>query len=194
MENIDPKLLKIIALAKAGIGGERESAIALVRKICDREGIDFDAVMSDNGDMPKEYETDIKMKSKDEMRIVIQVAARFATTPEHPGVRGGWYRGYNECFVKYTTTAARHIETLNAIDAYLKVYRREKKNMLEALKEAFTAKHSLYPQFDQDDDEAEPKAKTAEERLKTWRAANIMQGLTESVNLQKQIGGSKNGG
>lgn len=190
MDNVNPKLLKIIALAKGGVGGERESAIRLVRSICEREGLEFDAVMSETGDMPKTFEPDIKVRHKDELRICIQVAARFAATAENPGVTGGAYRGYKEIYLKYTCTAARHIDTLNAIDVYLKAYRREKKNMLEALKDAFTAKHSLYPQYDTEDDEP-PKERTDEDRLKTWRAANLMQGLTESVNLHKQIGKGK---
>lgn len=187
-ENIDPKLLKIIALAKGGFGGEKDTALRLVRQICKREGLDFDEVMSDGGDMPKEYEPDIKIRSKDELKICIQVAARFALTPEHQSINAGYYRGYREVWLKYTTTAARHIETLNAIDAYLRVYRIEKKHMVEALKLAFSNKHHLYPQFDTAGDDEPSKPLSDEERAKHWRAANIKEGLMESVKLTKQIG------
>lgn len=193
MDEINPKLLKIIALAKAGIGGERTAAIELVHKICDREGLNFDEVMSDTaGDMPHLYEFDIKIRTKDEYRIALQVICRFGLTEEYPDIKGGYYRGYREVFFKYTATATRHIETLNAIDIYLKTYRKEKKNILEALKDAYVAKHNLYPQFDLKRDDEPPRERTDEERRKTWRTANVMQGLTESVNLQKQIGGGHN--
>jgi len=190
VDDVSPKLLKIIALAKQGVGGERDTAIALVRQICERESLDFDAVMSDSGDMPKLYEPDIKVRGKDELRIAIQVASRFATTPEHPGVRGGYYGGsYREIWLAYTTTAARHIDTLNAIEVYLRAYRREKKKFQLSLQKAFYAHHSLYPQFDTEDDDQPPKVKTLEERQSDLRAATMMMGMTEQVKIQKQLGG-----
>lgn len=189
MENIDPKLLKVIALAKQGVGGEKENAIRMVRAICQREGLDYDFVMSDGGALPKKYSTDIKVRSKDELRIIIQVAAKFATSPENPHVRGGYYRGYRECYVEYTATAAQHIDTLNAISVYLAAYRKEKANFMRALNKAFVSHHNLYPQFDSDDDEpAEPKEKTLQERQDDWRAAHVQMSLSEDVKLRKQLG------
>lgn len=192
MDNIDPKLLKVIALAKHGIGGEKETAIRMVRQICEREGLDYDFVMSDGGALPKKYSTDIKVRTKDELRIIIQVAAKFATSPENPHVRGGYYRGYREVFVEYTATAAQHIDTLNAISVYLTAYRKEKANFMRSLNKAFVAHHNLYPQFDTDEEEPqEHKPKTLEERQDDWRAANIGMALSEDVKLHKQLGGGE---
>lgn len=190
IENINPKLLKIIALAKGGVGGERTAAVNMVRAICEREGLDFDVVMSDKGEMPTEFEPDIKIRTKDELRVIIQVASKFATTPEYPNIRAGYYIGYREVWVKYTTTAAQHIDTLNAIAVYLKAYRREKKNFLRSLQTAFVAHHGLYPQFEQDEaEEQEPRQKTLEEKQDDWRAANMRMAMTESVNLRRELKG-----
>lgn len=186
MQDINPKLLKIVALAKQGIGGEKDTALALVRQMCERENLDFDEVMSDHN-APKERIADIKVRSKDELRICIQVAARFAATQEHQGVQGRYFSFDHSVRLWYTATMSRHIDTLNAVEVYLRAYRKEKKLIAEALKTAFTAHHNLYPTYDTDGDDEEPRERTLEERQATWRAAQVMQGLTESVNIVKTI-------
>jgi hypothetical protein len=189
MDDIDPKLLKIVALAKHGVGGEKDSAIALVKRICERDGLDYDAVMSDT-DMPKEYVADIKVRSRDELQVAIQVAARFATTPEHPEVRGGYYAFDKSIRLRYTTTAAKHFDTLNAINVYLKAFRNEKKKFLRSLGQAFYTHHGLFSQYQEpeSDEPTPPKKKTLQERQDEWRAANMMQAMTETVNIVKEIG------
>lgn len=189
MDDIDPKLLKIVALAKHGIGGEKDVAIALVKRICERDGLDYDAVMSDT-DMPKEYIADIKVRGRDELQVAIQVAARFATTAEHPQVRGGYYAFDKTIRLRYTCTAARHFETLNAINVYLKAFRNEKKKFLRSLGEAFYSHHGLFSTYAEEpaEDAEPPKPKTKQEREDEWRAMNMMQAMTESVNLTKEIG------
>lgn len=188
MDDINPKLLKIIALAKQGVGGERDNAIKLVSDICEREGLDFEAVMGEQPDTPREYKPDIKVRSRDELRIAIQVASRFATTAEHPGVRGGYYgRDYGEIWLRYTTTASKHIDTLNAISVYLTAYRREKKKFAKSLQVAFYSHHSLYPQFEQDGDARPEKEYTLEDKQDRLRAAQMMMAMTEQVNVHKQI-------
>lgn len=193
MDDIDPKILKIVALAKAGVGGEKETAMRMVKQICEREGIDFDELMSDRN-APKQFEPEIKVRSRDEMRIIIQVVARFGTTPEHPDVRAGYYSYTKEVWVRYTCTPSMHIDTLNAINVYLKAYRKEKKNFMDALKNAFVQHHNLYSQYHEEDDEPEaPKEKTLEERQADWRAANMMMAMTESVKLTKEIDSGEQG-
>jgi hypothetical protein len=186
MDDIDPKLLKIVALAKRGVGGEKTAAIALVKKICLRENLDFDEIMSDT-EAVRQYEPDIKFVGKDELQIAIQVAARFATTKEHPKVVGNWYYGVKLMWLRYTTTPQKHIDTLNAIRIYLKAYRREKKNILRSLPTAFYSHHGLYSSYTKLSEEP-PKPKTDQERLDDWRAANMSQAMTEQVNLVKEIG------
>lgn len=188
MDDIDPKILKIVALAKAGVGGEKEVALRMVKQICQREGIDFEELMSDRN-APKQFEPEIKVRGRDEMRIIIQVVARYGTTKEHPSVRAGYYSYSKEVWVRYTCTPAMHIDTLNAINVYLKAYRKEKKNFMDALKDAFVQHHNLYSQYYEElDDPEEPKPKTVEERQAEWRAANMMMAMTESVKLTKEIG------
>lgn len=192
MDDIDPKILKIVALAKAGVGGEKEVAIRMVKQICEREGIDFDELMSDH-DAPKEYSPEIKVKSKDELRICIQVAARFATTPQNPEVRGRYYSYDRTVILWYTCKPSTHIDTLNAISVYLKAYRAEKKKFMASLKEAFTAHHNLYSQFHEESEDDEPKERTLEERQNSWRAAHMMQAMTEQVKLTKEIDSGEQG-
>lgn len=191
MIDIDPKLLKVVALAKGGIGGEKDAAIAMVKRICDREGLDFDEVMDDH-DKPKEYTPEIKVRNREELQIAIQVAAKFATTKEHPQVRGRYY-GYDRTIILwYTCTPAQHIDTLNAVNVYLKAFRKERTNFLRSLQTAFYSHHNLFSQFKDDDgDDEPPKEKTLQERQDTWRAVQMMQAMTESVNITKEIGDGK---
>lgn len=189
LQDIDPKLLKIIALAKHGVGGEKEQAIRIVKRICLRDGLDFDEVMAGK-DQPKKYEPEFKILTKDEVQIAIQVAARFASTPEHPDVRGGRFRGYKLGYVEYTTTAARHIETINAIEIYLAAYRKEKKNIARALQQAFVINHGLYSQFKEDREDDRP-APTKDQLEEQARAIALTGALSEDVDLVKRIGSVK---
>lgn len=189
MDDIDPKLLKVVALAREGIGGEKETATRMVRKICKEQGIDFDVLMSGR-DQPRSFEYWTKVRSKSELRVCIQVAARFATTPEHPNVFGRYSSYDKEVRLEYTTTMPKHVETLNALDVYLRAFRKEKKKILEALGDAFTSRHGLYSQFrEEPDEDAEPeKPETLEEKQARWRAANLAEAMLENVQVTKQIG------
>jgi hypothetical protein len=192
MEDIDPKLLKIVALAKAGVGGEKDTALAIVKQICERDGIDFDAVMSDT-DMPREYIIDeYKVRSRDELQIAIQIVARFATTKEHPDVRGSYYSYDKTIRLRYTATAARHIDTLNALAVYLKAYRAEKRKFLRSLNSAFYSHHNLFSQFSEDTEDDKPlKEKTKQELEDEWRSVQMMQAMTEEVQIRKQLNGGE---
>lgn len=189
LQDIDPKLLKIVALAKNGVGGEKAQAIRIVKRICARDGLNFDEVM-DGKDQPQKREPEFKIVSKDEVQVAIQVAARFASTPEYPDVRGGRFRGYKLGYVEYTATTARHIETVNAIEIYLAAYRKEKKNIAKALQQAFVINHGLYSQFREDRDEERP-APTAEQLKEQERAIRLTGALSEDVDLVKRIGSVK---
>lgn len=183
MIDIDPKLLKIVALAKHGIGGEKEAAIRLVRRICEREGIEFDDVMSESNEF-KKYDVIFKWKNKVERQIVVNCIWHFALSPEHHEL-GAW--NYDKSF-EYTTTPSKHLETVNAVDIYLKAFRKEQKKIMQDLMSAFLSKHRLFREFDlpsdkDDDDDDEPP-----DIDKLMRQKAIMDGM-DDVEIRKQIGG-----
>lgn len=142
MDKVNDKLLKVIALAKHGVGGERTAAIATAKRICKTHGLDYDEVMG-SAETAKihEYTLDIKWRNKLEEDMLAQVCLKFACTPEHPDL---FFNSYRKVFI-YNTTAAKHLETINAASVYLHQFRKERKKLEQAILGAFCQKHRLYP-------------------------------------------------
>lgn len=182
MIEIDPKLTKIIALAREGIGGEKTAAIKAVKRICEREGLNFDDVMSTTDE--REYVLNIKWKNKQEETILAQVCFTFAV----PDTGKLQYNSYRKVFI-YTTTPSRHIETLNAAAIYLAAYRKERKRMLEDLTGAFVYKHHLMRPSD-DTEPSEYKEPTPEQKAAAKRQMNLMENL-DGVTVRKSMGDGK---
>jgi len=181
MVDIDPKLLKIIALAKDGIAGEKDSAILLVKKICKREGLSFDDVM--NSVDYRQYELKANFKTELEAEIVAQTIYRFAVTKAHVGVR--WNKHYKTFY--YTTTPAKHIETLNAVPIYLASFRKEYKKVQQVLAEAFIRKHRLFKQFQTEEASERPAPEiTAESLRNAQKVMSLMDGM-EEVTVHKAL-------
>lgn len=181
MIDIDPKLLKIIALAKDGIGGEKETAILLVKKICKREDLSFDDVM--NSVDYREYELKANFKTELESEIVAQTIFRFAVTETHAGIR--WNKHYKTFY--YTTTPAKHIETVNAVPIYLGAFRKEFKKVQQVLAEAFVRKHRLFKQFQTKEVDEKPAPEvTVESMRNAQKVLSLMEGMDE-VTVHKQL-------
>lgn len=181
MNDIDPKLLKIVALAKAGVGGEKDTAIALVKKICEREGLDFDEVMSDR-DESREFDAFLHWRNKTERQIIVNIIFKFALTPEHKS-----FRMYDfDKSARYTTTPAKHLETINAAAIYLKAYRKERKKIEEDLMSAFLDKHDIYPTWNTKSDDDEEKEPEKVDIQRAMRIAAMSEGM-DDVEIHKQI-------
>lgn len=181
MNDIDPKLLKIVALAKAGVDGEKTAAIALVRRICAREGLSFEEVMSDR-DENREFDVVLKWRNKTEKQIVINIIYKFALTPEHRDFRMWNY----DKSVRYTTTPAKHLETVNAAAVYLKAYRKERKKIEEDLMSAFLDKHHIYPDWDTKDPDDNEHDQPDIDVERAMRIAAMTKGM-DDVEIRRQI-------
>lgn len=179
MENINPKLLKVVALAKQGVGGERTNAIKAVRRICATEGLNFDDVM--NASDEREYTLDIAWRNKAEEDILAQVCFKFAV-PDGGDLS---FNKYRKCFF-YTTTPGRHIETTHAAAVYLAAFRKERKRILNDLTAAFIYKHNIVRPRAKD---APPQEMSKEDREAAARQINLMSNL-EDVSIRKAL---KNG-
>ena len=50
---LDERSLRIVALARSGVGGEKENARRILRQICEKKHLDFDKVLAGtNGQRP----------------------------------------------------------------------------------------------------------------------------------------------
>jgi hypothetical protein len=185
MIDIDPKLTKIIALARHGIGGEKDNALKLVAQICEREGLDFDDVMSATD--YREYMLEIKIKNQLEMDIIAQVCFKFALTEQHQDLK---VNKKARVFF-YTTTPSKHIETLNAAAIYLNAFRKERKKFESEFTEAFVHKHRIYGEkWGDDAQESDPMTY---EKLKKVERMMTLAGGMDNVTVQKTIEGGKRG-
>lgn len=178
MKSIDDKLLKIVALARQGIGGEKTAAIRLVKRICEKQGLDFDDVMRATD--YREYDLHIATRNNLEVEIMAQVMFKFALSDEHPGLQ---YNRRAKIFF-YTCTPSMHIETSNAASVYLAAYRKEVKKYALQVQEAFVAKHQLYRPTSGDE---KPEPLTLEQMLKVARLREIANDMAD-VKLRKNLG------
>lgn len=181
MIDIDPKLTKIIALAREGIGGEKTAAIKAVRRICEREGLDFDDVM--NASDERDYVLEIGWKTNAERDILGQVCFRFAITEQHPNVK----INHKARVFLYTTTPSKHIETVNAAAIYLRAFRKERKRMEQELIEAYVIKHRLFAAVSDDSNKSD-KPPRERDPMRDLRLEAMMMGM-DNVQVQKTIEG-----
>lgn len=176
LNDIDPKLLKVVALAKDGVGGEKTNALKIVKRLCAELGLNVDDVL--NATDYREYE--IKYERNNELSIIAQICYKFATTPEHPGVR--FNKHYKEVYV--TTTPAKYIETTQAIAVYIAAYRKDRRRIISDLPTAFIHKHYLFGGHSDPDQEDRQPTKAELEQAR--RAAALGENL-DDVTLTKAI-------
>ena len=186
MDDLDPKLMKIVALAKSGIGGEKDAAIALVRKICEREGIEFDDVMSERSEFKQFDLLEIRWRNKLEKQIVVNVIYKFALSNEFPTCH---LYDFDKS-ARYTTIPSKHLETAYAVQVYLNAYRKEIKNIQKDIQAAFLSKHEIFPDWEIPSDQKEEKPPEAVDFKRMMRISGIAEGM-EDIEIQKQIGGGK---
>lgn len=180
MAEIDSKLLKIVALAKHGVGGERDSAIKIVRRICQEQSLEYDEVMSSEETL--EW-FEFKYKTVDEQHIIGQVLWKLLDRDNADGVKV--HRGSKTLYVR--TTPGRGVDISYAVSIYLAAYRAEKRKIQKDLEGAFVMKHSLYAPADDGDEDKPSKDPTNEEIAAAYRRAKLAEGL-ETVKLTKAIG------
>lgn len=175
---VNDRLLKIVKLAKHGIGGEKDAALQKVKWICEKNGLDFDKVMFSDEDVINYHLCMLKVKSHAEFRIAMQVAAKILGSE----VRGGYSRGIGR--IAYKTTKSKHVEILYAIEQYLAVFRKERRMIIKSLADGFIDKHDLYPPTPADQKDQQP---TASDMKHAAAAARTSELFREDINLRKAI-------
>lgn len=179
------RLGKIVQLAKLGKGGEKENAIRIIKSLCQKHGLDFDAVMND--DNVEEYF--IEYKGDEEHDLLIQVICRYGHMNLDSKIFGN--RAKTRLFFK--TTKEKYIETLNAWDVLRKLFKKEKRNMFLALKHGFLVAHNLYYQPTPEEwkkIQRRKKKKQEEETEEEKRARAVGNKIAEDLekaNIQKLL-------
>lgn len=176
---VNDRLLKVVKLAKHGIGGEKDAALQKVKWICEKNGLDFDEVMSSDEDAAESCRYTFRVKSRAEFDVAIQVAAKFL---ESTKIKGGCFRGVG-CLV-YKATKSKHIEMIYAVEQYLAVFRKERRMIIKSLTDGFIAKHELYPPTPDNQEDCQATASDINHMANALRASELFK---EDINLRKAI-------
>lgn len=167
------KLGKIVALAKHGIGGEKESALRLVKRICKKHDLDFEEVMNASEDI-REYV--YYYKTKTELKIVGQIIFKILDSQEI-----GQNKFRKALF--FNCTPQQSVEIFSAIPIYLRAFQAEKKRIIEQLPSAFVIKHELWSTH-RPEREGELSLKDIEEIAQKHKLST---NLVEDVIVRKQL-------
>lgn len=131
------RLGKLIALAKRGEGGEKDTALRMVRALCKKLDLNFDDVMAEEESKREFY---LEFARKD-FRLAQQIVVRYAFDGDGTA---DFAPSRSHTRLYFTTTLERYIETAHALEVLTKQYRKEQKRMRDALWHAFLSKHDLY--------------------------------------------------
>lgn len=191
------RLGKIVALAKGGVGGEKENAIRMVQKICKEHNLNFDDVM--NSLDVEEFE--IKYDTKDEERVLIGCIFKYgllhADDPVMTRERSFRWMKTKEKSLSFTTTKSKYVEVLNAFSVLKRKFKEERKIADEAFHDAFRKKHDLF--YDPTPEEREriekrmkeeKDKKTDKEKADDAQKAMMAMGIVGALNnadIHKQL-------
>lgn len=171
------RLGKIVALAKRGVGGEREMALKMVRSICKRYDLDFDEVMTD----VRLADYCLVLKTRNHFSLGIQTVARYGIYDEEH-LHIGQSRDKKHLY--FTTTQEKYVETVNAYEVLSRLYEKERKKIEAAFKIGFYQKHDLFLPFKmKKDTKDKPTAKEMEAYMRGAKLAEDM----ENATIHKQL-------
>lgn len=176
---INDRLLKIVKLAKHGVGGEKDAALQKVKWFCEKNGLDFDEVMSSDKDTIERWRYIFKVRSRAELRVAVQVAAKFLEKTE---LKGGCFNGVAS--IVFKTTKSKYVEVVYAIEQYLAVFRKERRMIIKSLTDGFIAKHKLYPPTPDNQEDCQVTASDINRMANAMRTSELFK---EDINLRKAI-------
>ena len=172
----EERLGHVVALAKHGVGGERENATRAVKRMCEKYGLDFEEVMSDD-----EKLDDYEFKYTDNKLLVHAIIIAHGMVKRVPV----YVHRYRKTLM-VSTTKTKYIECLNALEVLIPAYRKEKRKVNKALWYGFLGKHNLWCPFPSEEDE--PERKMTEEEVKARLAGQGLQDHMEDVEVRKRLG------
>ena len=179
----EERLGKLVAMAKRGEDGERDTAIRFVKSICQKHNLDFDEVMG-GGEKIKTFH--LQYRNITEAQLLRQVIFKYAYDGETKPLWTSRVRGN----MLFDTTNERYIETSFAWDLLVSAYRKEKKRAEKAVFFGFLSKHDLYSEMT-DEDRKKPQKLSEEELELRHTGERLAQGMKE-VKIRKVLTDGKN--
>ena len=139
---VDERMLKIVELARAGMGGEKEAAQRILQRICAKQGLSYEDLINDTSEKYSEHLIVTGKLTKSEQTIAAQVVYRFATSKDNPELWTSRSR-HNRVLKGFIAvcTPTQAAEAQYAVDLFLRAYRAEVKRIERETKIAFIMKH-----------------------------------------------------
>lgn len=171
-EKTKARMLKLLALARQGVGGEAANAERFLRKLLDKHGM----TMADleDGEQPK-VRAAFTWKTDEEHAILVAVICRALNAPDFDCYkRGGKRKGF-----EVDLTVAQRVEVELSMAAYMPEFKRQQGLMFAA----FLHKNRIYP--DVKAETSEPAKPPSQEDLEAIIA--MMRGM-RATPVHKAIG------
>lgn len=189
--NLDERSLRIVALARSGVGGEKENARRILRQICEKKHLDFDQVLAGTNDEITERKLILGRLTKDEVRIIARVIMNFGLSEDHKTLNVLYY-GNKPAGFAFECSKATLIETEHAANIYLRAFRKERRQIMDSLSAAFVMKQHLYmPEFLREemtsDDDRELTKKEREKLERDHTRAVMMAAGMDGVQVRKAL-------
>lgn len=172
---------KIVEIAKHGIGGEKTNALDIIRRLCKKHNLNFDDVMSAGA---TEYEYTLYYKTKEEKSLLVQVIIKFAYGGD--GSSHSIFENNYRKVVIFKATQEQYFECLNAWEVLLRLYKKEKRKIANAVFYGFLSAHELYSNGKPGE---EVKLSKAEEDAR--RTGAMLSHGMEEANINKRLGAGK---
>jgi len=176
------KIGKLVQLARRGVGGERKNALAILKRLCEKNNLDIKEVLEESESI-REY---VFKYRRGELTIAARCALRYGCTNKNQVEKLG-YNTYRRVII-FETTKERYIETINAYDILSKLYREEKKRSQEVFEIAFIMKHDL--NYKNDDVDRKRSKEPTQEEIENMKRASLMTMSLKTAQLQKRLADS----
>ena len=188
---LDERSLRIVALARSGVGGEKENARRILRQICEKKHLDFDKVLAGTNDEIAERKLILGRLTKDEVSVIARVVMNFGMDEDHKTLNVLYY-GSRPAGFAFECNKATFIETEHAANIYLLAFRKERRQIINSLSTAFVIKQQLYmPDFLREEmtasDDRELTEKEREKLERDHTRAVMMAAGMDGVQVHKAI-------
>lgn len=188
---LDERSMRIVALARSGVGGEKENARRILRQICEKKHLDFDQVLAGTNDEIAERKLILGRLTKDEVSVIARVIMNFGLSEDHKTLNVLYY-GSKPAGFAFECSKATLIETEHAANIYLRAFRKERRQIMDSLSAAFVMKQHLYmPEFLREemtsDDDRELTKKEREKLERDHTRAVMMAAGMDGVQVRKAL-------
>lgn len=182
MNENNKKLKALAALVKRGVGGEKTNAEKLLRMLCAKHKLDYDAVLNDLS--VEEFEFNYK-EAGISKELAVQVMARYGLLEGNISYFTQW-----NTTILFLTTPDKYNEFIAAVYEVKRMYRKQRRELLAKQKKerelffkAFINRHNLFYPYSISDQPV--KTKLSDIDLEEMQ--NLMNRMNEDLQVHKQL-------